>query len=296
MKRTTFIAVISMFLMAPNAFAQHGDFDLFPLAPGVKYSYQYYSYESDYVVNFLESESIDSGRVEYFVHDYAQLGDSVLIWSITQSENLWHFRFGLAGDTTYRSINDTDIVLIERLSGQHELVCSSWVWQFPTTNPMNTIYRYSDFSPLAIVYNFPSPALGIDSLSFTALGGFRYRRRHREIHGISHFYSTLLIEQEGMPTAVNDIPKVSRNVNSCQNFPNPFNASTTIVYSMKLDASIDLRVFDILGRQVMVLDLGYQHAGQHSHVLEFQGLPSGIYLYQMHTKGTLITGKFLLAK
>lgn len=82
------------------------------------------------------------------------------------------------------------------------------------------------------------------------------------------------------PTSVsaseNDVP---RSVALEQNFPNPFNPSTTIRFSMPGAGQASLKVYDMLGREVGTLVNGYMNAGTHTAVFEARGLSSGIYLY-----------------
>ncbi len=63
-----------------------------------------------------------------------------------------------------------------------------------------------------------------------------------------------------------------------QNFPNPFNPSTIITYSLADEAFVELEVFDILGNSVACLVNGKQAAGEYS--IDFNGdeLSSGVYL------------------
>jgi hypothetical protein len=71
-----------------------------------------------------------------------------------------------------------------------------------------------------------------------------------------------------------------------QNYPNPFNPSTVISYRLPGASEVTLAVFDILGRQVAVLENGRKAAGSYS--IRFtaaggdgQGLASGVYLCRL---------------
>jgi hypothetical protein len=82
----------------------------------------------------------------------------------------------------------------------------------------------------------------------------------------------------------------------CQNFPNPFNPSTKIQYSIPKDGFVTLRVFDLLGKEVATLVSEKQSAG--IHVVEFNGshFPSGIYFYRLQTDKFVETQKFVLLR
>ncbi len=63
-----------------------------------------------------------------------------------------------------------------------------------------------------------------------------------------------------------------------QNFPNPFNPSTTITYSLAEEALVQMEVFDILGNSVACLLNEKQTAGEYSVNFSGEGLSSGIYI------------------
>ena len=67
-----------------------------------------------------------------------------------------------------------------------------------------------------------------------------------------------------------------------QNFPNPFNPTTKISYSIKEEGLVKLKVYDMLGKEVATLVNEKQPEGYYE--VEFSangGLPSGIYFYKM---------------
>ena len=81
-----------------------------------------------------------------------------------------------------------------------------------------------------------------------------------------------------------------------QNYPNPFNPSTTIQYSLPLDAKVQLVVYDMLGREVTRLVNGTQPAGTHSVQFHAEHLASGLYIFSLHTGTSSISRKMLLIK
>ncbi len=65
------------------------------------------------------------------------------------------------------------------------------------------------------------------------------------------------------------------------NYPNPFNPWTRIRYGLPERASVQVSVYDALGRLVEVLVKGEQEAGWHEVRFEGSGLPSGVYFYRL---------------
>jgi len=66
-----------------------------------------------------------------------------------------------------------------------------------------------------------------------------------------------------------------------QNFPNPFNPTTEIMFKVKEEGKVQIQVFDILGRQVATLVDTHLAAGIHKVNFDGRALPSGMYLYMM---------------
>ncbi len=81
-----------------------------------------------------------------------------------------------------------------------------------------------------------------------------------------------------------------------QNFPNPFNPSTTISYSLAGDARVRLSIHDNLGREVALLADGPEGAGIQSHQWNAASYASGIYFYRITVGGNSVTRKMLLIK
>jgi hypothetical protein len=79
-------------------------------------------------------------------------------------------------------------------------------------------------------------------------------------------------------------------------FPNPFNPSATISFSLSRESGITLSVFDLAGGSVMTLAEGRWRAGKHSVPFDGSGLPSGIYFARLTAAGAQVTQKLLLLK
>jgi len=79
-------------------------------------------------------------------------------------------------------------------------------------------------------------------------------------------------------------------------YPNPFNASTTIRYSLSSESDVLLEVYDILGRKVETLVAGIQQPGEHSVIWDADNLPSGTYFYRLKTADQDQSRKLILLK
>jgi len=81
-----------------------------------------------------------------------------------------------------------------------------------------------------------------------------------------------------------------------QNFPNPFNPSTTIGYALPRRSHVTLTVFNTLGQQVATLVNGELDAGFHEVKFDAAKLSSGVYLYQLHAGAYVETRKLIHVK
>jgi len=66
-----------------------------------------------------------------------------------------------------------------------------------------------------------------------------------------------------------------------QNYPNPFNPETSIEYTIPEAGNVTLKIFDVLGKEVVTLVNGSKSAGQHSEKWNASNIASGVYIYQL---------------
>ncbi|MBN2009749.1 T9SS type A sorting domain-containing protein [candidate division KSB1 bacterium] len=81
-----------------------------------------------------------------------------------------------------------------------------------------------------------------------------------------------------------------------QNFPNPFNPSTMIQFTLPKNAHVVLKLYDLVGREVTTLVDEDREAGVHQVTFEAGELPSGIYLYRIQADGYVSIRKLTLLK
>ena len=79
-----------------------------------------------------------------------------------------------------------------------------------------------------------------------------------------------------------------------QNYPNPFNPSTTIKYELPKEASVILKVYNILGQDVETLVNSVQLAGRYEIVWNASGLASGFYICRIETGSGFVSVKKLV--
>lgn len=81
-----------------------------------------------------------------------------------------------------------------------------------------------------------------------------------------------------------------------QNFPNPFNPSTTIRFSIPVASRVDVMIYNALGVLVQSLGGGEFSSGENSIRFEAENLSSGIYYYRVSAGSQQLSGKMMLLK
>ncbi|MDO8549943.1 MAG: T9SS type A sorting domain-containing protein [Ignavibacteria bacterium] len=84
--------------------------------------------------------------------------------------------------------------------------------------------------------------------------------------------------------------------NLFQNYPNPFNPQTTIQYNVKEKGLVQLKIFDILGKEVAVLVNEVKEEGNHYVIFDASDLPSGVYVYKLRVNNFISNQKMILLK
>ena len=79
-------------------------------------------------------------------------------------------------------------------------------------------------------------------------------------------------------------------------YPNPFNPSTNLSYTVPQDGSVKLSVYDINGRLVENLVNSYQQAGSYNAVWNASNISSGVYFVRLSASSEILTQKVMLIK
>ncbi len=81
-----------------------------------------------------------------------------------------------------------------------------------------------------------------------------------------------------------------------QNYPNPFNPATLIQYQIPDAGFVTLKIYNLLGQEIVTLVDGYIESGSHAVVWDAENVPSGIYLYKLSTENYYKIKKMTLIK
>ena len=81
-----------------------------------------------------------------------------------------------------------------------------------------------------------------------------------------------------------------------QNYPNPFNPATKISYSIKEESLVTIKVYDILGKEIVTLVNENKPAGNYESEFNASSLPSGMYIYKIQAGQFYDAKKMILTK
>jgi Secretion system C-terminal sorting domain/Right handed beta helix region len=81
-----------------------------------------------------------------------------------------------------------------------------------------------------------------------------------------------------------------------QNYPNPFNPGTTIEYDLLKNSNVQIKVYDLTGREVEILVDRFLYAGHYSTIFNGSNLAGGVYFYRLIAGNFTQTKKMILLK
>ncbi len=142
--------------------------------------------------------------------------------------------------------------------------------------------------------------IGADTISYvdsTVTKGTTYWYRIRAHNAIGNSaYSLEASAKAGAISSVTNGKEILPKFTLDQNYPNPFNPSTVIRYSIPKASYTELKVFDLLGRELKVLVNDKQEAGSYQVNFDSQNLPAGLYFYRLRAGEFCETKKMVIIK
>ncbi len=152
---------------------------------------------------------------------------------------------------------------------------------------------------------------------YKSFSGMQYRKINTTIdtvffddstqYNIDYYYKISAVDYSGNEseksnevkitiTDANDKSQIPLKYGLFQNFPNPFNPSTIIRYTVAKESFVNIILYNVLGKQIATLVNESKPAGNYSVQFNAINLPSGIYFYKMQAGTFVETKKLLLLK
>ncbi len=155
--------------------------------------------------------------------------------------------------------------------------------QYLTWCPSSSPYSADDLADIMAAINggFGGP---LDTLSWSGT-----KVRFNAVKVLGDLGGWLLRDTGVTPKIQSDFDLSSRaeplQFSLKQNYPNPFNPSTVISYSLSVPSSVTLKVFNLLGQEIVtLLDNEEYNAGEHEVEFDASNLASGVYYYKLEVK------------
>jgi hypothetical protein len=287
------MALLVVLASAGSAQQADSSVDVFPLAVGNKWLYQYQYHFYYFAIPLWIA---DSGKVEIEVVAMTSV-DDIQTWELRE-HRMWQSRVispsqngGI--DTVYTIDTTVSAYLDEMQGGQHELhtLLGSSVFSFADVDT-TTVFRYQVVDAngtVAVIGDLPQ--VYQHHMLFRQNVGLQTDSMYARGVSISDRVVKLLASTV---VPVWEIPPSGPNVWELrQNYPNPFNPTTTITFSLPEQSHVSLKVYDVLGRGVALLLDETKPAGGYAVQFDASRLPSGVYFCRIQA-GEFVESKRML--
>ena len=227
-------------------------------------------------VNYYYADTVNH-RFEYWIWDDSSYSESLsidekgtVLYTIGQEDYYIYFPYTLV----YTNIIDTIFAIISEGAIFEQIMQEAdiYYWQLTKFALKIGLYQQS-------VYNSHG----------THLIGYSQYLIAVRINNIFYGDSTNLTDVQESIQTVNDFQLF-------QNFPNPFNPSTTINYSVPKQSNVTIVIYDVLGRKISALVNEEKSIGNYTVEFNASFLSSGIYFYQMKVNDFVDTKKMILLR
>lgn len=217
------------------------------------------SYDGQYIacgtLNFISSSETD-GKIKLF--------------NSTNSSPIWTFP-GLGDEVQSVAISKNSKILVG----------ASW-GDFNSLHDDFEVFKISDMQPVPI-FSINSPGsffdctISNDGTSVIAGG----KRVHARAFGNGGELYNVFIDTAGNTSGIVNNNEIPLSFKLYQNYPNPFNNQTRIEYDIPKGGFYRIAVYDLLGREVRILNNSYHKEGSYSVLFDADNLASGIYIYKI---------------
>ncbi len=177
-----------------------------------------------------------------------------------------------------------------------DLVAGDNIWSrdvtFPKYSPLNIQYKYG------ANWGLPTNQGGNDNENGVSQDHFINLLPAMMSATVQNVFGTM-----GTHTLVNvvldvasELPGIPVVYDLAQNFPNPFNPSTSVQFSIPEAGMVSIKVFNLLGEEVATLLNEFKNAGNYNVNFNAANLTSGVYIYKINAGNFSMSKKMMLMK
>ncbi|MBU1101362.1 MAG: T9SS type A sorting domain-containing protein [Bacteroidetes bacterium] len=178
----------------------------------------------------------------------------------------------------------------------------SWILPTQSTSELSYEVEIADNEQMASPQVMNADNLSVEAQNLTDGQQYFWRVRSKTDAGEYSLYSgQASFTVNSSITTLEEVSGIPIEFNVSQNYPNPFNPSTTIKFSLPAAEKVSVKVFDLLGREMITLLDTQLEAGNHSVVWNGENqfgnaVSTGIYFYKVKSGSNVVTRKMILMK
>ena len=270
-----------------------------------------FGFYSDYIESGIVSSGISNGSINFY-NENAGAGEFAISWTNPAQYNSIGFSFVPIKDLSYLAANNFylgfwvksdnpfvkfDIRFVDTKENETD---HPWRMSYTLDNSKNALDGNWNFVKIPLS-SFTETG-SWDNAWYEPVGLFDWKAVQLfeivDEHGVL-FSTELMFDDikiyDPNSTEVDD-DHLSFNYELYQNFPNPFNPVSTIIFEIPEEAQVDLRVYDLLGKEIAMLADDVFESGKHEIKFEAADFSSGVYFYTLTSGGFIDSKKMLLIK
>jgi hypothetical protein len=286
--KTHFIVFYMVLIISGNLYSQKRTlYDYFPHHVGD--IWEYITYEGNigkrekYFISKIETIPADTAKYIYWGNsttpsEKIRLDDSSTVYIYDRSKWMPLFKFA------------------EPLKSYWLIGGSTYYYSLDTLFQVN--YMGYNTEALRIYVHNNNPKYGTSSITAKELylKGIGFYSREYDV-GLTVLRGCIINGVNyGYPVSIEEEKKRPVTKNSIKNYPNPFNSETRIVYELSSASDISVRVFDVVGREVAVIEEGYKEAGAYTRYWNPRNIASGTYIIVFRSNNSFLTRKMIYLK
>ncbi len=274
-----------------------------------------FSFYNDYIETGIVQTSWTSGGVLNYLDDFEPIeGNYSILWQNVSQYNYIGFNFIPNRDLSllvnremsmefYLKGDNPDKIFDLRFVDSKNDIPEDHPWRMRYTIDTSIIPFDNEWHLVEIpLSKFTEQGSWDNETWFEPIGDFEWHdidrfeivAEHGSLNGSSFWFDKIEIVDINVVNVKE--PIILDKYSLEQNFPNPFNPTTTIAYSIPTQSNVTLRVFDVLGREVSTIVNREQPQGFYEILYDASILTSGIYYFKLQSGGFVDTKKMIFLK